>query len=185
MIETRKKRTILVKKSFLTLIEDEVILPNQKETTRLFVSHPGASAILAFTPDQQLILTKQYRYPIAQISLEIPAGKKDEDEVSFLTCAKRELEEETGYTSTDFELLGTYYPCVGYSDEILYLYVARNCELMLDKKNQDNDEFVEPVLMDLKQVKALLFSFGFKDGKTIIALYHYFNQLAQKEIEMK
>lgn len=176
MIEIQKSRKLLVKKSFITLYEDEVILPNQKTSHRLVVAHPGASAVLALTPDNRFIFTQQYRYPIQQITLEIPAGKKDEGE-SFLTCAKRELEEETGYTSDELTWFGTFYPCVGYSDEILYLYLATNCYRVKNPLSQDEDECIEPILLTLDQIQQKLADFEFVDGKTIIALYHYLAKL--------
>lgn len=175
MIEKQKKHKILVKRSFLSVAEDEVILPNNKETKRVYVMHPGASAILAMTKENEIILTKQYRYPIKAVSLEIPAGKNDVEGESFLEVAKRELEEETGYTSDNFERLCSYYPCVGYSDEILHIFIARDCYLLEEKLNQDSDEFVIPILKSKEEVKQMLKEKEFLDGKTIIALQYLFN----------
>ena len=173
VIEKQKKRHLLVKRSFLEVVEDEVILSDKKETRRVFVLHPGASAILAFTPEGDIILTRQYRYPIRQESIEIPAGKLDCLEEDPLCCAKRELEEETGYASNEFRLFQTYYPCVGYSDEILYIYIATNCYRVEQPRPQDSDECIETFLLSLDEAKAMLKRGSFRDGKTIIALQKY------------
>ena len=79
--------------SFMSVYEDDVILPNQKTSQRVYIKHPGGAAMLATTKDDQIILIKQFRYPLEEIIYEIPAGKMDIDGEDFKTCAIRELEE--------------------------------------------------------------------------------------------
>lgn len=158
----------------MDLYEDEVILPNQKQTGRVYIKHPGASAILPIDQAGNIILTKQYRYPIHQISLEIPAGKKDDINEDPKVCAIRELEEETGYVSSDVTHLVLIYPCLGYSNEIIDLYLAKECIKIENPKPQDEDECVETVLFTVEEAKELIKNHQIHDGKTIIALQHYF-----------
>ena len=83
--------------SFLDLYEDEVLLQNNKKSKRIYAKHLGAAAVLPITKGGLIVLTKQYRYPIQSVSIEIPAGKKDFEGELGIDCVKRELEEETNY----------------------------------------------------------------------------------------
>jgi len=157
----------------MDLYEDDVLLENNKETKRVFLKHPGASAIVALTKDNKLILTKQFRYPIDQVSIEIPAGKKDHNNEDFLLCAKRELEEETGYQSDNFKHVLTFNPCVGYSDEVIKIFLATNCYKVLNPKPMDEDEFIDILIVSKEEVKKLLSDGLIIDGKTIIAVQYF------------
>ena len=75
---------------------DEIILPNGKKAVREYLAHPGAVAVVPFINETDIIMVKQYRYPVNKITYELPAGKLDRKE-SLLKCARRELKEETGY----------------------------------------------------------------------------------------
>ena len=173
-----KEKTLSSKKvytcSFMDLYEDEVILPNQKRTGRVYIKHPGAAAILPIDSKGNIILTRQFRYPIHAVSLEIPAGKKDDLHEDPKDCAIRELEEETGYVSSHVEHLVMIYPCLGYSDEIIDLFIAKDCRKIEHPKPQDEDECVETVLLTVEEAKNLIKNHQIHDGKTIIALQHYF-----------
>ncbi len=156
--------------------EDRVTLPNQKEATRSYVKHPGGAAMLAVTKDEKVVLIKQFRYPLNEIIYEIPAGKMDVAHESFFTCAKRELEEETGYTSTEISFLYQIYPCVGYSDEKIEIYYAKNAYQKIHPIAHDLDEFIEVYLFTKDEIKELFNQNLIKDGKTIIALSYWINQ---------
>jgi ADP-ribose pyrophosphatase len=99
--------------SFLELYEDEVVLSNDKLASRVVIKHPGGASVLPITIDHQIVLTKQHRYPIGQNTIEIPAGKKDFLGEDGLSCAARELEEETGYVSSDIRPIYALHPCLG------------------------------------------------------------------------
>ena len=161
------------KTSFLEIVEDQVMLPNDKQASRVVVKHIGAAAVVPITKDHKMILTRQYRYPISQVSLEIPAGKKDAFGELGIDCVKRELEEETGYRSKRIEHLYDFYTCVGYSDEKIELFVAYDCELQANPLQPDEDEFIEVALFSIDEVKALLADGTIKDGKTILAIQSY------------
>jgi ADP-ribose pyrophosphatase len=170
MKEITKSSKKVYECSFMSLFEDHVILPDQNESKRVFIKHPGGAAVLPITKDGKLILVNQFRYPIQSVSLEIPAGKKDIQGESSYSCAKRELEEETGHISDDITHLFTIHPCVGYSDEILDIFIARDCIKINNPKQMDIDEFIEVVYLTQKQAIKSLDENKITDAKTIIAI---------------
>jgi ADP-ribose pyrophosphatase len=159
--------------SFLELYEDEVILKSDKQASRVVIKHPGGASVLPITSSGHIILTKQHRYPIHQDTIEIPAGKKDFVGEAGLDCAKRELEEETGYVSKHFEQIYAFHPCLGYSDELLDIFIAFDCVPKADPKAMDEDEDIEVMLIQKADILPLLNSGKITDGKTIIALQYY------------
>ncbi len=174
MKEKLKKANTIYKGSFMNVYEDEVILPDKKLGKRLYIGHPGGSGVLAITPDDKVILVKQYRYAIKSYLIEIPAGKHDANDDPFLT-AKRELAEETGYTSDDISYLTAIYPTPGYSGEIITIYLAKNAYLMTEKIKGDDDEFITVMCYDKAQVNMLISSNEVIDSKTLIALQMFMN----------
>lgn len=152
----------------LHLYLDEVELSNGHRSFREVVRHPGASAVIVKTNDGKLILEKQYRYPIDKILWEIPAGKIDLNEKPF-DCAKRELEEETGFTSKNWKELGYIYTTPGFSDEKIYLYFTS--ELSDGKLNLDEDEFVEVKYFTFCEVEKMIIDNEITDSKTISAFF--------------
>lgn len=159
---------------FMKLYEDEVLLPNNRTSKRIYLKHASAAAVLPITKDGNIVLVKQYRYPIQSVSLEIPAGKKDSLDELGLICAKRELEEETGYVSKDFTKITDINSCVGYSNEVIELFLAKDCYKIDNPKPLDDDEFVEVIEVTEKEALDLIKSKTIKDAKTIIALQSYF-----------
>ncbi len=176
MKETKLTSKKVYECSFMSLYEDEVILDNQKLSTRVYVKHPGGAAMLATTSDQKLILIKQFRYPLNEAIYEIPAGKMDIESESFKACAIRELEEETGYRSNEVSFLLQIYPCVGYSDEIIEIYRAKNAYKLENPRPQDSDENIEVYFFDKIQAKNLLINNLVKDGKTVFAIQSWLNE---------
>ena len=157
---------------FMTLYEDDVVLDTGKKTKRMYITHDGAAAVLPITKDGKITLVKQYRYPVREIMLEIPAGKKDNITESGLECIERELLEETGYESKDITKLYDIHTCVGYSNELIELFIAKDC-IKTSELNTDEDEDIELVLIDPSEVETLLSSGKITDGKTLIALQQY------------
>jgi ADP-ribose pyrophosphatase len=173
MKETRIHRELKYSCTFLELYEDKVKLHDGRISQRVVIKHPGGACVLPITPEGHVILTKQYRYPIERMSIEIPAGKKDVVGEDGLMCAMRELEEETGYGSKIWEKLYAVDPCVGYSDERLDLFVARACYKIEHPKDMDEDETIDVMIVDKYQIQNMLKDGSITDGKTIIALQHY------------
>lgn len=152
----------------LRLYLDEVELSNGHRSSREVVRHPGASAVIVKTNDGKLIMERQYRYPIDKILWEIPAGKIDLNEKPF-DCARRELEEETGFTAENWKEIGYIYTTPGFSDEKIYLYFAS--ELSKGKTNLDEDEFVEIKYFTLSEVEKMIIENEINDSKTIAAFF--------------
>ncbi len=149
---------------------DTVKLPNGHETTREGVRHPGASAVLPILPGGDIVLVKQYRYPVGQVTLEVPAGKLDKNEEP-INCAIRELEEETGFVADKIKKLTTIATTVGFSDEVIHLYVAE--DLSAGKFNPDDDEFINVVKMPFAEALKKIESGEIFDVKTIISILMY------------
>ena len=155
---------------FLVLNKDTVLLPNGKTSTREFVTHPGATCIVAVDEDDNILMVKQYRYPISKIMYEVPAGKLDFGE-DPINCAKRELEEETGYKANNFDLIGSLYPAPAYSNEIIYIYLAT--ELIKTNLNLAEDEFLVCEKIKINKVLEMIMSGQITDAKTQIAVLKY------------
>ncbi|MER1959477.1 MAG: NUDIX hydrolase, partial [Solibacillus sp.] len=109
----------------IDLYLEEVELPNGKTSTREVVKHPGAVAVIALTSDHKMVMVKQYRRPMDRILVEIPAGKLEKGEEPIVT-AKRELEEETGYTTDSLSHIISFYTSPGFADELVHLYLAED-----------------------------------------------------------
>lgn len=153
------------KGNFLKIYKDKVELPDGKITTREYIKHPGAAAIIPLTKDGQVVIERQWRYPAGKAFLEIPAGKLDPNE-DPLVCAKRELLEETGYEAANWVFLGKINNAIGYSNESIWIYLAKD----LVKKEQllDPGEFVELSLLPWKELVKKSLNGEITDVKTII-----------------
>lgn len=151
----------------LNLKVDTVELPDGKQTQREVVIHPGAVAVAAVNERNEIILVRQFRYPVGEILLEVPAGKLQRGE-DPLACAKRELAEETGLGAGNWTHLSTFYTTPGFSDEIMYLYKAAG--LFKNVMASDDDEFIEvhPVLV--QRAVDMIKSGEIKDAKTIAGI---------------
>ncbi len=154
----------------VSLKREEVLLPSGKKIYRECVIHRGASAIIPVKDDGKIILVKQYRHPVKEVLLEVPAGtlKPGEDP---LECAARELEEETGYRAGKLTHLLTIYPSPGYSSEKLYIYLAEDLEK--SSQNLEIDEDISVVEMSLEEALEAIREKKIMDGKTIAALLYY------------
>lgn len=153
--------------NLLHVRRDEVVLPNGRTASREFIRHPGAVAVVPVTDDSKVVVERQFRYPLGQVILEIPAGKIDPGE-DTLAAAKRELEEETGYTASEWECIGTFNPSPAYTDELITLYLARGLKAGHDR--MDEDEFLNVELMDLQELVSLIVRGEVPDGKTQTAV---------------
>jgi ADP-ribose pyrophosphatase len=151
----------------LQVYVDDVKLPDNSESTRDWIKHPGASAIVPVFEDGTIMLLKQYRYPPRKLFIEVPAGKLDEGEPPIVT-AKRELEEETGYECSDIESAGSFFPAIGYADEEIFVFVAWNLQKKL--KNVDDDEFVINHRVSFAEALDMIATGEIDDAKTICSI---------------
>lgn len=132
-----------------------------------YMRHPGAACVVPLTEDGQVIMVRQYRYPFASMMLEAPAGKLDPGE-DPLEAAKRELSEETGASAEEMIPLGVYYPSVAYTDEKIYLYLAKG--LCFGKQNLDEDEELNVEKYPLEELVREVMAGNIPDGKTQTAI---------------
>jgi len=134
------------------------------------VEHRGAVVIMPFLSDSEVIVIRQYRYPVSEELVEFPAGTLEVGETPQ-SCALRELEEETGYRAGELELLGSFYASPGYSTELLYAYVARN--LRKGSARPDVDERIKVEKVTLEELLEMVKRGDVRDSKTLatIALY--------------
>ncbi|MBO5551708.1 MAG: NUDIX hydrolase [Lachnospiraceae bacterium] len=155
--------------------KDQVELPDGKIEEYIACVHKGASAVVPVLPDGRILMVKQYRYAIDRVTLEIPAGGRDGTEEPFERAARRELEEETGYT-TDKELthLITIATAIAYCNEIIEVYVAR--DLRRTKQHLDPDEFIEIGAYTTDELSAMIYDGRIQDSKTIASLMAYINR---------
>ena len=140
LIERRLDSTELLKGHFLHAFRDTVALPDGSTATREYVVHPGAVMIIPLLDNGEVVLERQYRYPVQQVMIELPAGKLDPGE-DVLACARRELQEETGYTAREWARAGLLHPVISYSTEFIEVWFARG--LTAGPPRLDEGEFLE------------------------------------------
>jgi ADP-ribose pyrophosphatase len=131
------------------------------------VTHPGAVVIVPILANGNVVLERQFRYPLHQVFIELPAGKIEPDE-DVLNTGQRELLEETGYSATDWLKLGIQHPCIGYSNEVIHIYLAQN--LSLGKHKRDEDELLELFDLSMDDCLRMIVRGEITDSKTIVAL---------------
>lgn len=165
---------IVYKGKIIDVFHDEVILERNVPVIREVVNHKGASAILPIDNDGKLILVRQYRHPALEKVLELPAGVLEKGEDPKV-CASRELEEETGYKSDNITFLTKMYTAIGFSNEMLYIYLAENLEV--GKQNFDTDEFMTIEKYTLDEAVNMIYTGDIKDSKTIVGILMYKNKI--------
>ena len=153
---------------FLKMKRDIVSLPDGQHAVREYLEHPGAVAILAVLDDGRILLERQYRYPIAQAVIEIPAGKLNTDEDPLL-CAQRELQEETGYTAKHWSKIRRIHPVISYSTEFIDIYLAEG--LSPGPARLDEEEFLDVFASPLEELLNWVETGKITDVKTIISTY--------------
>jgi len=150
-------------------VRKDVVMSPKGECFREVVEHPGGVCILAYTDNQHVILTKQYRYAASQEMIELPAGKLEKNEQP-IDCAKRELHEETGYEAKNFEYLGFIYSSPGFCNEKIHLYKAT--ELTFKGTNFDEFELIETMITPIDKAINMVQSGIIVDSKTIFGLFY-------------
>lgn len=153
--------------SFIKVVKQVVKLPDGNTSTRDIVRHPGGVAVAALFDDDTILLVEQYRKPIDKVTLELPAGKRENGDDPKM-CGIRELEEETGLKAEKFEFLGKIATSPGFCDEYIYLYKAEG--LYKGQINRDDDEFINVKKIKIKEFKEMIRRGEITDAKTIAAL---------------
>ena len=151
----------------LSVRVDTVELPQGRTSTREIVEHGPAVAIVPLDDNMNVLLVRQYRKAVDQVLLEVPAGRMEDGEEPE-ACARRELEEETGYSANRWERLGRFFTTPGFSDEEMHTFLAT--ELTPGESHPDEDEVIEPVMVPLASIRELIEKGEVRDAKTITSL---------------
>ncbi|HXU92604.1 MAG TPA: NUDIX hydrolase [Gallionella sp.] len=166
--ETRLDGAVMYEGSFMEVRKDRVRLPDGSESSREYITHPGAVTVIALLDNGNLLMERQFRYAPQREFIELPAGKIDHGEDTLLT-AQRELLEETGYVATEWTHLATTWPCIGYADERMEYFLARG--LRHEGRQLDDGEFLEVFELSLAEALDWIRQGKINDSKTIVGLF--------------
>ena len=147
---------------------DHVRLVDGSVTTREVLRHTGAACVIPITADGQVLMVRQWRYPVDQALLEIPAGKLDHAKEAPLDAAKRELREETGAVAGQWYDLGVFYGAPAYTDEAVHIYAAK--DLTMGEQHLDQGEFLDCTSVPLEKLVQMALQGELPDGKTQLAV---------------
>lgn len=161
----------------LKVYRDEVGLTDGGTSVREYIHHPGGAAVVALDETGSIYLERQFRYPYRKVVTEIPAGKLEPGEDPFVAI-QRELKEEIGAVAGKWDALGSIMPSVGYTDELIYLFLAR--DLSFGATHMDEDEFLEPFKLPFEEALARAADGRINDGKTVAGLFRA-KQLLESE----
>lgn len=162
----------------ITLKREIVRLPNGREASREVVMHPGGVAIVPLDGEGNVYVVRQYRRPLDDVIMEIPAGKLNWGE-EHCSCGVRELAEETGMTAGRLDYLGKYYPTPGFCQEIIHIYLAR--DLKKGEMHPDEDEFLEVERLPLDTLLDMVMNNEILDAKTAIGILKTAELLRREE----
>ena len=166
--EQRLSSKLVYDGKLLKVRSDTVRLPDGGTAEREFVEHPGAVAVIALTDAGELVMERQYRYPLGRDMIEIPAGKIDTGEDPLAT-ARRELKEETGYTAARWRHVATIHIAIAYSNERIEIYLAQG--LKHEGAKLDEEEFLEVFTLPLATALAWVREGKITDSKTVAGLF--------------
>jgi len=169
---TRKKATVkstaeVYNGRIFNFVTENLTLPNDRDTEMAFIRHPGSIAVVPLLDDNTVIMEVQYRHPVGEYLLEIPAGTLEPGE-SPLNCAKRELMEETGFRAQELIALGKIHMIPAYSDEEIHVFIAKG--LTPTKQNLDPDEIIEVVTYPLEKALRMIDAGKITDALTILSI---------------
>jgi ADP-ribose pyrophosphatase len=166
--EKTLKSEVVFEGKVITVIKDDIETSDGHKSFREVVLHNGGVVVVAMKDEDTILLVKQYRYPLKQTVLELPAGKLEVGENPDEAC-KRELEEETGYRAKTWNSLGYINTTPGVCTEKLYLYCAKDLEFV--GEHPDEGEIIKCFEYKLKDVLKMIKNGEINDAKTICALY--------------
>ena len=161
-------RTTIHHGKVFELIRENVTLENGTTTDVEFIEHPGATAVIPFLDDKRIVLLKQYRHALKKYIWEVPAGTLDPRE-EIISCAKRELIEETGYSAGQWHRLGEITPVPGYSNERIHIFLATG--LQPADQNLDADEVIQVQAVDFLKAIEMIGDGEIQDAKSIAGLF--------------
>ena len=162
--ETKVSSESIFDGNVLHIFKDTIRLPNGKTATREYTIHHGAVCILPLLDNGDVLLERQFRYPVGQVITEIPAGKLDYIGEDPEQAALRELREETGAVAGEMLPLGVFYPTCAYSSEVIHMFLAR--KLTFGERELDEDEFLNVFRMPLRELVDKILAGQIPDAKT-------------------
>jgi ADP-ribose pyrophosphatase len=178
LVETKIASQTVLRGDFLHVLQDSVRLPDGKTARREFVLHPGAVMVIALLDTDtgvRVVMERQFRYPIGQVMIELPAGKRNAGE-DLWHAAKREFAEETGYQARAWALAGCLHPCVAYSTEAIHVWFAR--DLTLGQRQLDAEEFLDVFTATPDELLRWCQTGQITDAKTLIGVLWLQNVLS-------
>lgn len=173
----RIDRKLKYQGSLIPVYTDTIELPNGKCVEWDYIDHNGAAAVVPVLEDGRILMVRQYRNTLDRITLELPAGKKDEKGEPGIECAMRELEEETGYSSESLEWILNLSSWIAFTNEIIEIFVATN--LKKTQQHLDEDEFVDVEAYTVNELKTMIFEGKIEDAKTISGILAYDNKYSK------
>ncbi|MGQ0678541.1 MAG: NUDIX hydrolase [Actinomycetota bacterium] len=154
---------------FITLRSEKVELPGGQVHDYFTVQHPGAVAVVALDKGGRILMVRQHRQAVDDTLLELPAGKLEHDEDPWV-CARRELQEETGYSCDELELLTSFYTSPGFTDERIHVFEARDLNQVAEPPGTDGGEPIWLEWLDGHHAYEAIIDGRIVDGKTIVGL---------------
>ena len=175
LIERQLDSKLIFDGRILHVYDDTVSLPNGHTASRELIRHVGAVCVLPLTDDGNVIVERQYRYPVGRVLTEIPAGKLDSKQEDHESAARRELREETGCIADELVDLGVFYPAPAYSDEAIRMFLARG--LHMGAQDLDPDEFLNVEYVPLEDLVRQVLAGEIPDVKTQSAVLRVYTML--------
>ena len=167
----RVKRELKFKGKIIDFYQDTMEINGDHTVIWDFIKHKGAAAVVPVTDEGKILMVRQYRNALERYTLEIPAGALDTADEPGITCASRELEEETGYRSENLEWLINLRTTVAFCNEKIEIYVAQ--DLKPTHQHLDEDEFIDVYAYSVDELCEMIYYGKIEDGKTIAAIMSY------------
>ena len=174
----RLSRELVYQGVIVDFYQDTMQIPNGNEAKWDLISHKGATAVVAVRDDGTLFMVRQYRNPLERMTMELPAGALNSRDEEPELCARRELEEETGYKAGKMEHLVDIYTTVAFCDEKISMYVAS--DLIPSKQNLDENEFLNVEVHTIDSLIQMIYEGKIQDSKTIVGLMTYYHKYCNK-----
>lgn len=171
----RLKRELTREGVIVNTYTDYIEMPDKRVAKWDYIEHKkGAAAVLPVLPDGKIVMVKQYRNALDRVTIEVPAGARDSVTEDTAVCARRELEEETGYICGKLEKMLELKTTVAFCNEFIDVYLAT--ELMSGEQHLDEDEYIDIVTFELSELCEKIYAGEIQDAKTVAAILAYANR---------